>query len=150
MSSPEAINGAIDALIAVITANLTTLGLTAVTEPDQEPRYLAPPEAYVIPFVEGIDSIKILSGGEEHTYPINVVGFYKYVDIQTGLRPVRTYGLTALDLFTRSNGTLHFTMTGGVKGGAEVNDTTLEVGYWRTGDYIMHYWQLGLQIRQIV
>lgn len=146
MSSADAINGVIDAILARITANFTTLGITAVTEKDEQPRYINPPEAYVIPFVEGRDTIRMLQGGEEHTYPVNIVGFYKYDDIVTGLRPVRTYGLAALDLFTRANGTI--TSADGLHG-AEANSAFFEVGYWRNGDYIMHYWTLQLQIVQI-
>ena len=96
MSSADAINHVIDALIARLNTNLVQLGISKVTETDQEPKYLDPPEAYVIPFVEGKDSIGMFAGGDEHVYPINIVSFYKYDDIQTGLRPTRTYGLNAL------------------------------------------------------
>jgi hypothetical protein len=147
MSSADAINGIIDTLIARLNANSVLLGISKVTETDQEPRYLDPPEAYVIPFVEGKDTIGMYAGGDEHTYPINIVAFYKCDDIQTGLRPTRTYGLNALDLFNGDNGTL---ITSSGLYGAEANSALLEVGYWRVGDYIMHYWSLQLQMRQIV
>ena len=147
MSSADAINHVIDALIARLNANLVQLGISKVTETDQEPKYLDPPEAYVIPFVEGKDSIGMFAGGDEHVYPINIVSFYKCDDIQTGLRPTRTYGLNALDLFNGDNGTIQ--SSDGLYG-AEANSSTLEVGYWRVGDYIMHYWSLQLSMRQIV
>jgi len=147
VSSADAINGVIDALIARLNANLVTLGISKVTETDQEPRYLDPPEAYVIPFVEGKDAIGMYAGGDEHVYPINIVGFYKCETIQAGLRPTRTYGLNALDLFNGSNGTL---LSSSGLYGAEANSASLEVGYWRVGDYIMHYWTLQLSMRQIV
>ena len=148
MSSADSINGIVDAILAIITANFATLGITAVTETDEEPRYIEPSQAYVIPFVEGRDTIRTFAGGNEHTYPVNIVGFYKYDTIQAGLRPTRTYGLDALDLFSGSSGSLYsVTLSGPV--GAEVGDASLEVGYWRNGDYIMHYWTLQLQIRQI-
>ena len=147
MSSEAAINLVIDTLLARITTNFSALGITAVTERDEEPQYIEPSTAYVIPFVEGKDSIRMLSGGEEHSYPINIVGFYKYADIATGLRPVRTYGLTCLDLFTRNNGTI---ISADGYHAAEANDATIEVGNFRVGDYIMHYFSLQLMMRQMV
>jgi len=149
VSSADAINGIADTIIARITANFTPLGLTTITETDQEPQYIDPGTAYIIPFVEGKDTIKIFNGGEQHNYPINLVGFYKYPDIPTGLRPVRSYGLTALDLFTRKNATLTYTVNKTTYG-SEVVGATLEVGYWRNGDFIMHVWTLQLQMQQVI
>jgi hypothetical protein len=146
VSSEAAINGVIDAVLARIAANYTPLGITSVEERDEEPRYIEPSTAFVIPFAEGKDSIKMLQGGEEHTFPITIVGFYKYPTIAAGLRPVRTYGLVALDLFTRENSTI---ISSDGLHGAEATDATFEVFYWRNGDFVMHAWSLQLSIRQV-
>ena len=150
MSSADQINCVIDAIIARITTNLVALGLNQITERDEEPTYINPPEAYAVPFVEGRDTIQIYSNGEEHTYPLHLIGFYKYTDITTGLRPTRGYGLAALDLFTRENATVRGTSELGVLCGGEIVNASLEVGYWRLGDYVMHYWTLNLQVKQVV
>lgn len=157
MSSSDIINGVIDTIIGRITTNLVVLGLTSISERDEDPMYINPPEAYAVPFVEGRDTIKLYSNGEEHTYPLHIIGFYKYQDtatpataISAGLRPTRDYGLAALDLFTRANATITGTSALGVPCGGEIVDATLEVGYWRVADYAMHYWGLNLQVKQII
>lgn len=149
MTSEAAINGVIDALLARLATNYAALGLTASTsieERDEDPRYIETGTCYVIPFAEGKDTVRLLSGGEEHSFPITIIGFYKYADISTGLRPVRTYGLNCLDLFTGTNGNI--VSSDGLHG-AEATDATIEVGYWRVSDYIMHFWSLQLSIRQV-
>lgn len=154
MSSPDQINAVIDAVIARINANLSPLGLDRVTERDEQPAYLTPPEAYAIPFVEGRDTIKLFADGEEHTYPLNIVGFYKYQGtsgMTDGLRPTRTYGLTALDLFTRTNATVRTTSPLGIICGGEIkDDASVEVGYWRNADFAMHFWLLKMTFNQVV
>jgi hypothetical protein len=150
VSSSDQINCIIDAITGRITTNLVALGLNSVTERDEDPTYLNPPEAYIIPFVEGKDKIGIYANGEEHNYPVHLVGFYKYADLATGLRPVRNSGLAALDLFTRANASVRGTSALGIACGAEIVDAGLEVGYWRVGDYVMHYWSLNLQVKQVI
>lgn len=150
MSSEAAINGVIDALITRLQTNYAALGLTAATsveERDEEPKYIDDKTCYVIPLAEGKDSVKLYANGEDHTYPITIVAFYKYASISTGLRPVRTYGYTALDLFTRTNANI--VSSDGLHG-AEASDATVEAYYWRNGDFVMHAWSLQLQIHQIV
>ena len=150
MSSSDQINCIIDAIIGRITTNLTPLGLTRITERDEDPTYIEPPEAYAIPFVEGRDTIQIYSNGEEHTYPLHLIGFYKCADITSGIRPTRDYGLAAFDLFIRENATVRGTSVLGVLCGGEIVNASLEVGYWRNGDYIMHYWTLNMQVKQVI
>ena len=81
---------------------------------------------------------------------MHIVAFYKYSDLATGLRPVRNYGLAALDLFTRANATITATSALGVLCGAETVSAGLEVGYWRNADYVMHFWTLALQVKQVI
>jgi len=136
--------------MARITTNLVILGLDRISERDEDPRYITPPEAYAIPFVEGRDTIKLYANGEEHTYPLHIVAFYKGTDITSYIRSTRDYGLAALDLFTQANATVRGTSVLGVVCGGEVVDASLEVGYWRIGDYVMHYWTLNLQVKQVI
>lgn len=149
MSSDDKINAVIDVILARMTTNLSALGLVRVTEKDEDPGYLDPNEAYVIPFAEGKDQIKLYADGEEHTYPVTIAAFYKYADIATGLRPVRNYAMDCLDLFARTNATLRGSY-GGATVGAEIEGMNLEVGYWRVGDYIMHYFALRLTVKQVI
>ena len=149
MSSANAINGVIDALLARVATNYAALGLTAATsveERDEDPKYINDKTCYVIPLAEGKDTIKMYSGGEEHSFPITITGFYKYADITTGLRPVRTYGYNALDLFTGNTGNI--VSSDGLHG-AEATDATLEVYYWRNSDFVMYAWSLQLSIKQV-
>ncbi|MFA6364212.1 hypothetical protein [Methanoregula sp.] len=151
MSSSDQINAIVDAIISRVNDNAEALGgLISVTERDEEPAYIEPLTSYVIPFVEGRDTIGIYANGEEHSYPVHIVAFYKYPDLATGLRPVRNWGLAALDLFTRTNATITTTSALGIPCGAETASATLEIGYWRNGDYVMHFWTLGLQVKQII
>jgi hypothetical protein len=142
----------VDAVIARIQDNedlLVPKGLAPLTvlEGDEEPNRIDKfPQVRVIPLVGEGDRITFPQGDfQEHNFSTTLIGFYQYRDIPSGLREVRKFGYNALQLFTGDNQYVQATLENGtVFGVATLENTQLRVGYRRSGDYILHAWQVTL------
>jgi hypothetical protein len=145
MISSERIDSIIDQMIQRLSDNKASLGLNVdsqVIEGDEFPTYLNPPVIYVIPLVEGEDNITFHMGSDDasHEFPVSMAGYYKYFDVNTGIRPVRGWGYAAMDLFRGKNNMLDC--------GRAINPR-LRVRYFRVTDYILHVWTVRYQIKTI-
>jgi len=151
----DSVNALVDAIIDRLDGAKASLGISTVTEGDELPTYIEPGTLYVIPLIEGKDTMRIAQGddtGVQHDFPVTLVGYYKATDIATGLRPTRSYGYAALDLFVGGSaevleGTLEddSTVLGYVK-----DTATLEVGYARITDYAVHWFIVKMQVTAIL
>ncbi|MFA7122358.1 MAG: hypothetical protein WC277_12825 [Bacilli bacterium] len=163
-----------DALIEGIMTRISgakdTIDIETVREGDELPAYLETNSIYVIPLIEGRDQIKTHMGDDEvvvHEFPVQVVGYYRYTGrtaISDGLRPVRGYGFDVIDLFTPGvSGALATSVTEGAVEPDEFGDggdpgtttdvacfftdPSLESGYMRITDYVIHYFIVTLNVK---
>lgn len=149
-TTAEMFDALVDALIALLAANLEALGATAVIEGDELPSYVDPGTIYVVPLVEGEDEITFHGGRHEppqgdHRFPITVAGFFYHRDISSGLRPTRGYGFNCLDLLGVQDMVLAGDLGDGTVMG-EVYDPRLSAGYMRIGDRVLHFWMLKITV----
>lgn len=150
MASKTVKNGIVDAVKALILANITTLGGTSasrITEGDEEPTYLERegygfPCFFVVPLVEGGDRIHTHMGGtlQDHDFPITVIGYYKTDKISDGIRTTSDYGYDFVDLIAGK----HLTGTGF---GGYLLDPVLDIGYQRVVDNIVHWWIVRFDVK---
>jgi len=119
-----------------------------VIEGDEEPGRIDKfPQVRVIPLIGDGDRIDHSQGEDTlvHNFSTTIIGFYQYRTIAEGLRDVRRYGYTCLDLFTEENQYIQAVLESGVVFGvATIDGSQLRVGYRRSGDYIIHAWQVTL------
>lgn len=154
-STAEHINGIVDAIINRLEAaeeSLVPEGQTlTVIEGDEEPQYIkALPSIYVIPLGEGGDTISMSQDyteeGMVHNFSTTIIGFYRYKDITSGIRPTRTFAYNALDLFVGENQVVtSYTSDGTMMfGAATIDSTKVKIGYRRDKDFVVHAWILTL------
>jgi hypothetical protein len=121
-----------------------------VLEGDEEPNRIDVfPQVRVIPLIGDGDRIMYPQGADclsaEHHFSTTIIGFYQYRDIPSGLREVRKFGYNCLDLFTGENQVIQAVLESGyVFGVATIDDTKVKVGYRRSGDYLIHAFQITL------
>lgn len=151
MTTASAINSIVDGIITKIQENSSALGdPIRINEWDEHPAYPAErgelPSIYILPFVDGKDKISWTMGNTnlEHTFPVTVVGYYKFDDVETSLRIVRDYGCNLLDLF------VGYTCASKI-GIGEVYEASMEGGYWipSGGAFVVHIFIVTLWIRVI-
>src|SRR5574343_82986 len=74
-----------------------------------------------------------------------IIGFYQYRDIPSGLREVRKFGYNCLDLFTGENQHILAALENGLNFGVStIDDISMRMGYVRSGDTIIHSFQVTL------
>ena len=130
-------------------ATATTLGSFAtVLERDEHPAIAAErgqlPIGYVLPIIEGEDSIDMTMGGPQtfHTFPITAVAYYQGNDstLQSDLRTTRDYAYNFVDLFRPGN----YCDRG------QIYNAKVKVGYWIGGTLVIHYWIVKLSMKMAV
>ena len=147
------IDAYVDAVIQRIQENeldLVPKGLPplVIIEGDEEPTRIDKfPQIRVIPLIGDGDRVSLPQGGDTvvHNFSTTIIGFYQYRDIPSGLREVRKFGYTCLDLFTGENQYVQAVLENGdVFGVATLDSSQVKVGYRRSGDYIIHAFQVIL------
>lgn len=148
------IDAYVDAAIARIQAaeeDLVPPGMSLlIEEGDEEPNRIDKfPQVRVIPLIGEGDKITYPQGADHlcmvHNFSTTFIGFYQYRDIQAGLREVRKFGYNLLDLFVGENQYLQAILPSGtIFGVATLDNSGVKVGYRRSGDYIIHAFQVTL------
>lgn len=118
-----------------------------VLEGDEEPQRIDKfPQVRVIPLIGDGDRITVPQEDlPVHNFATTIIGFYQYRDIPSGLREVRRFGYTLLELFTGSNQYVQAVLDNGdFFGVATIENSQVRVGYRRSGDYIIHAFQITL------
>lgn len=114
MTGKKIINDMVDAFIARVNANLTTLSLGGIEERAEDPAVMDKVRqygsyAYLIPLAEGRDRMDNMQGGTKdmyHNMSMNVTAYYDYTStiMSTGslistLRLTRDHAYDLIDLF---------------------------------------------------
>jgi len=163
-TTAQLMNAVIDAMIARIETNKTALGISSVEERDEMPGYVEPGACFVIPLVEGRDVMRTPIGGGplEHEIPVTIVAHYRTETVAAGLRSTRDRGYGMIDLFHGSHAAE--TVEGSVveEGEGEepdvvlgtalayTADPTLEVGYARVADYVLHWYIVKISLKTVI
>lgn len=156
MTAAELVDGIVDALIAKMNSNLTTLGLGGVEERSEDPAVMDKVRtlgsyAYVIPLAEGRDRMDVMQGspGKEmyHNFSINVTAYYDQTSLTmssggltTPLRLTRGYAYKLTDLFNGDDNQL---------GLGYVFRFELEQGYYEIVDRIIHTYNVKFFIKSL-
>jgi hypothetical protein len=148
MTSITYINEVVDAVIAKLNANKTTLGnFTRISERDEDPAVLSTsgdmPIIVVIPLADRPDRIRMTmgSGGElQHDFSISIIGYHLYTTLDSELRTLRGYAFTVVDLFRGANCQV---------GSAFVYSATVDVGYFVMVDYPVYRYIVTLNCKMI-
>lgn len=153
-TTSTAINAIVDALISDL-QTATTLGLGTspkVYERDEHPQAALSrgdlPCAYVIPIMEGGDTITVNMDNMPHLhdFPITVTAYYMGNDVtatqlETDLRTIRNYAYEFLDYYKTHSGGHRLTCNGNIK------SFKVDVGYWISGGgKIVHFWICKMNI----
>lgn len=144
------IDGAVDAVIALLNANSAQLGnFTRISERDEDPAVISTtgdmPILVVIPLADRPDRVRFTMGmgGElQHDFSISIIGYHLYenLDPSTNLRQLRTYAFSCLDLFRGVNSQV---------GSAYVYSATVDVGYYVMVDNPIYRWIVTLNLKMI-
>lgn len=134
----------------LILSNATVLGLSGITEVferDEHPAIALEngnvPAAYVVPIMEGGDSMNSTIGSQEvmHEFPLTIYAYYKMTDVATSLQTVRNYAYNMSDYLWGDG--LNRTE-------ANIVRQKLEVGYFTMVDNIIHYWIINCTVRSLI
>ncbi len=163
-TTAQMIDAIIDTMIARIETNKTALGLSSVEERDEMPGYVEPGACFVIPLVEGRDVMRTPIGGGplEHEIPVTIVAHFQTETIAAGLRSTRDRGYGVVDLFFGSPAAETIAGTVIEEGEGEdpdvvigmpvahTYDPTLEAGYARITDYVLHWFIVKINLKTVI
>lgn len=154
MATKTIINNIVDAFLAKVNANLTTVGLAGIEERAEDPAVMDKVRyngswAYLIPLAEGRDRMDNMQGSPDkemyHNFSMNLTAYFDFTStvmtagsLTSSLRITRDRAYDMIDLFNGDDNQL---------GKGFIHRFELEQGYYEIVDRIIHTYNVKFFVK---